>query len=136
VDLLPRLFGTSGLLLPIAKQQLSWDGQAPSDLLVLAKAGHRSGVYLVAAELLVRVVPAAGVVDRVISFNAPGLPAQTILNPASYGISAAAGVYGFDFVAVPSDGSADLTVQFFAGGVVLPCEIDLYACAVLVNRRS
>lgn len=137
MDILPRLNFTSGLLLPIAKRQLSWDGQANSNVLVLAKAGHRSGLYLVTSVVVVRTAPGAGIVDRAISFDAPALPGQVLTLASPYGVASGIGIYGAqDSACVPSDGTADLSVQFVPAGIVPPAEIDVYACAVILNRRS
>lgn len=126
--------GSSGpFVLPAASRELGWDGQLPS-VLTLLGAGHAPGLYSVSALIVVRVTQGAGVAFRTIYWNAPGAPGQTVQSPQPIALGSP-GTVSTDPVQIFSDGTAPIVVDFSTGGVLLPAENDVYACAEKVARN-
>lgn len=115
---------------PSAMTQLNWDAQGPSNVLVLAPAGHRPGIYLVTAPVLIKETQGAGILHRSISFSAPGVGATSIENDAA-GDFTVPGMTSGDVTQVISDGTAAITVQFTPLGATPPVLADIYAAASL-----
>jgi hypothetical protein len=123
--------------LPASQEQLAWDGAVDSVLTVMP-AGHRPGLYLVDGLVNIVVLGAAGFVTRFIGFNDNrGVP-QSMSAPSGFGVSLLTGVFPIDIgaVAIPSDGSAPITVTMQPMGVAAPFTGDVFATAEFLSTIS
>jgi hypothetical protein len=120
---------------PAAQSQVAWDGSAPSAVLEVLPAGHAPGVYHVSAPVLVKATTGAGIIDRTITFSAPGLGPTSHVNAAPSSL-AVPGLISAELVAIVSDGVDAVTVSYNPSGVAQPAEMDWYAAASLAGRLS
>jgi hypothetical protein len=123
--------------LPVAAQQLGWDGFGPSALLELLAADHEPGLYHISAPIVMRTPAGVGTVDRVVSFAAPGRPGitQILQTPIAVTDTGLGFVVAGETVGFVSDGSAPITVQYMPNGVSGgPPVLDIYAAALLNGR--
>lgn len=116
--------------------QIGWNAAVVSSAFDVQIAGqHPPGLYLVYAPLVVRTVAAAGTATRTITWNAPTIGAQSHVTAGF--LLTTLGTKAQDVVAVASDGSAGIRVQYtpvgLAGG---PPVIDVYAASLQGGKRS
>jgi hypothetical protein len=116
--------------------QIGWNAGVPSTALqVLLANQHPPGLYLIYAPIIVRTIAGAGTVTRTISWSAPTIGAQSKVD-AGTAISTTTGTKLQDVVAIVSDGSADVVVQYTPVGVAGVPAIDVYASALQGGKAT